>query len=339
MAGEIGQVRMDSLYSQYPQQLDSANNDFMANLHFNEIRRTGRIPGITETAGSPAFRGQPETDTFESSSGPGLVGTAAAAGAGALGAGTGGWYLASNPIKDLEGKLLNLDFYKTIDNAKLNEVLELETKRFNLVQLAKATDFDSLPEEVKTYLTTNKMNTLTPAQAQQALQRAGVNPANYNNLDEVLSTARNNFRGMQYHANILGTNGLFEAVDKAANADELKVIINKNRNFFGITGATEAEIAQQVDQLAAKGKDGIQDVIHTLKNDATDYIMKQEDKIFKHIDPKTGKLLDTADDTVKQLFKDFKWQQAKKYGKWGAAIAAGGALLYGLFGGGSKKQA
>ncbi len=314
------------------------NDDFMANLHFNAIQRSGKIPGVTETAGAPAFRGQLEADTFESSSGPGLIGTTAIAGAGGAAAGAGGYYLASNPIKDLEAKTLNPEFYATMDKAKLDKILQKETKIYNLAQLAKAKDFDSLPENVKQYLTQNKLNTLTPQQAQEALRISGINPANYENLDDVLRAAKENFKGMQYHANVLSTTGVFEEINNAKNLDELKAVIAKNKKVFAINGATEAEITQKVEQLAAKGNAGVIEELNTLKNTATDYMVKQENKIFQHVDPKTGKLLENADTGIKELFKNFKWQQAKKYGKWGALAAGTGALLYGLFSSG-KKQA
>lgn len=335
MAGEIG-FNPAVHQQQYGDSIK--NDDFMANLHFNAIRQSGKIPGITETAGSPAFRGQLEADTFESSSGPGLLGTAATAAVGGAGAGATGYYFFSNPIKDVGAKTLNPEFYKTIDAANLAKKLELETKRFNIAQLAKATDFDSLPDSVKQYFTANNIAIRKPQQAQAVLTAANLNPANYENLDDVLKNATSRFKGMQYHANIFANNGLFEEVNNAKNIDELKAVITKNKEFFGITGTTEAEIAQKVERLAAKGNSGVIDEINTLKDAAKNYMQKQEGKIFSHIDPKTGKLLDTADDTVKQLFKDFKWQQAKKYGKWGAIAAGTGALLYGLFGG-SKKQA
>lgn len=330
MAGEIGfnpAVRQQ----QYGDSIK--NDDFMANLHFNQIRQSGKIPGITETAGSPAFRGQPETDTFESSSGPGLLGTAATAAVGGAGAGATGYYFFSNPIKDVGAKTLNPEFYATMDKARLNEILGQKKIHF---ELFKASNLDSLSEEAKAYLTKKG---LTLQEAQDLLKRSTqINYANYENVDDLVKELTSKFKGMQHQANILGKTGLFEEVTNAKNLDELKAVITKNKEFFSISGATEAEIVQKVEQLAAKGNAGVIDEINNLKNAASTYMRNQENKIFSHIDPKTGKLLDTADDTVKQLFKDFKWQQAKKYGKWGAIAAGTGALLYGLFGG-SKKQA
>ena len=101
------------------QQYGGGNDDFAANLHFKAIEQSGRIPGLTETAGSPAFKGNPETDTFEKSGGPGILGTAAITGGGALAGGAGGYYFMNNPIKDLKNQTLNPAFYKTIDKADL----------------------------------------------------------------------------------------------------------------------------------------------------------------------------------------------------------------------------
>ena len=56
MAGEnVGLSAYNNPYANYLN-YGMQNDDVMANLHFNEIAQTGRVPGMTETTGSPAFR-------------------------------------------------------------------------------------------------------------------------------------------------------------------------------------------------------------------------------------------------------------------------------------------
>lgn len=327
------------------QQYDVSNDDLMANLHFKAIEQSGKIPGLTETAGSTSFRGNPETDTFEKSSGgPGLLGTTALAGGGALAGGAGGYYLMNNPIKDLKNQTLNPAFYKTIDKADLAEQIKVKqnalknSKGYNLAQLAKAESFDALPDEVKTFLKNNKLDKLSPEEAKGLIEAAGKKVEDFD-LNKVAQNVTEKFKGTQYYNNIIKTstdNHILAAIDKTKNADELKALIVKHKDFFGLSG-TETEIAKKAEVLAARGKNEVTSLANNIITKAEDYVIARKNKIFANIG-KDGKLLENADDATKALFKDFKWQQAKKYGKWGAAIAAAGALLYGLFSGGKKQD-
>lgn len=329
---------------QLMQQYAAANNDLMANLHFNEIEKSGRIPGLTETAGSTSFCGGPETDTFEkSSSGPGLAGTVGLATAGGLTGGAGGYWLLSNPIKDLKEKTLNADFYKAIDKADLGEEIKAaqaklkNTKGYNLAQLAKAKSFDELPDEVKTFLKNNNLDKISPEEAKGLIEATGKKVDDFE-LNKVAERVTKKFKGTQHYNNIIkaSTDGqILKNINEAKNLDELKAVILKNKDFFEIKG-TEAEIAQKVEALAAKGKTAVADDAGKIITNAEDFVLKKKSNIFKNIGT-DGKLLESADDATKALFKDFKWQQAKKYGKWGAIVAGGLAVLYGLFGGNSQK--
>ncbi len=373
-----------AMYANYGQQ----NDDVMANLHFNEIARTGRIPGMTETTGSPAFRGNPETDTFEKSGGIGLAEGAAITAAGAGAGAASGYFLLSNPIKNAEQQILNPAFYKTIDKANLEKAIKStqeaikQTKGYNLAQLASVEKFEDLPDEVKTYLKDNGLDKKTPAEAKALLEQAGKKVEDYN-LDNIAKQVRENFKGMEYHKGILGkataakgltplvtdTNDLkafflknkelygltgteeeiaakvenliAKGKKKAALAgintpEELKKFVTENKEFFGIKG-TEEEIARKIDNLVAKGKNGVIDEAAEIVAKSQNYVSRKSLDIFSHIDAK-GKLAEDAPDTIKKLFKDFKWQQAKKYGKWGAAIAGGIAVLAAMFGGSSKPK-
>lgn len=325
------------------QQYGGANDDFMANLHFKAIEESGKIPGLTETAGSPAFRGAPETDTFErTGGGPGLLGTAAIAATGAAAGGAGGYYFLSNPVKDLKNKTLNSDFYKTIDRYDLAKKVEESVKQlknskgYNLAQLAKVESFDALPDEVKTFLKNNNLDGITPAKAKEIIEQTGAKLSDFE-LETVVKNVSEKFKGTEYYNRIIKASTddqILSSINKTANADELKALITKHKDFFGIKG-TEAEVAQKIEALAAKGKTQVADDAGQIIRKAEDFVLKRRDEIFDNLS-KEGKLLDKADDATKALFKNFKWQQAKKYGKWGAIIAGGAALLYGLFGGNKK---
>ena len=326
------------------QQYGGGNDDFAANLHFKAIEQSGRIPGLTETAGSPAFKGNPETDTFEKSGGPGILGTAAITGGGALAGGAGGYYFMNNPIKDLKNQTLNPAFFFFFDkadlalNIKRQQELLKNTKAYNLAQLAKAQNFDSLPDEVKTFLKNNNLEKLTPEEAKGLIEAAGKKVEDFD-LDKVAKQVTEKFRGAQYYNNVIAAlpKAEIDALRNAQNADELSKLIVKHKDLFGLKG-TEDEILQQAKALAAKGNNAVADKADNIVKNATARLNTVKKRIFDSVDSSTGKLLENADDGVKAIFKDFKWQQAKKYGKWGAAIAAAGTLLYGLFGGGSGKE-
>lgn len=345
MAGETVGIGNANYNPYLMQQYAAANDDFMANLHFNEIEKSGKIPGLTETAGSPAFKGNTESDRFEKSGGPGLMGTAATAGIGAAGGSLGAYYLMSNPIENIQEKTLKTDFYKTIDKAdlaaKTKTAIESakNTKGYNLAQLAKLGSFDALPEDVKNYLKNNGLDKVTAEQAKEIIKKTGHKVEDFE-LENIVKKTTENFKGTQYYNNIIkaSTDGqIISAINNAKDTDELKALITKNKEFFGLKG-TEAEIAQQAEALAAKGKTEVAEKANNIINKAEDYILKRKEEIFKNLN-KEGKLLDNADEATKALFKDFKWQQAKKYGKWGAIIGAGLAVIYGMFGGSPKTKA
>ena len=386
MAGEnVGLSAYNNPYANYLN-YGMQNDDVMANLHFNEIAQTGRVPGMTETTGSPAFRGHQETDTFEKSGGIGLAEGAAITVAGAGAGAASGYFLLGNPIKNHENKILNPAFYQTIDKADIEKKIKTtieatkQTKGYNLAQLASVEKFDDLSDEVKQFLKANGLDKKTPAEAKALLEQAGKKVEDYN-LDNIAKKVRENFKGAAYHSNVLakanatkelaplsadtesikklflqnkelyGLTGTEEEIAKQIDdiitngrkkvalagintTEELKNFVTQNKEFFGIKGSEE-EVAKQIDELVAKGKNGVIDEAATIVSKSENYVKVKNQNIFSHIDAK-GKLAEDAPESIKQLFKDFKWQQAKKFGKWGAAIAGGVAVLAAMFGGSSQ---
>ncbi len=320
------------------------NDDFMANLHFSQIAKTGEIPGAVNTANEDVLLRNPEKDTFEKSGnvglGEGILLTAAGTGAGAA----AGAFFLSNPIKDVKQQTLNSDFYKTMDKSELAKIIKTEQEslrgrlEYNLAQFVKAKSFEELPEDVQTFLKNRNFEKKTPDDAKEHLKKLDFDNDRFD-LNKVAQNLTEEYKGTEYYNKIIKTcedNGILASVDKAATKEELKDLIVKNKEFFGISG-TEAEIAQKAETLAAKGKNGVSTEAEKIINTAKDFLTERQKAIFKNVDS-NGKLTANAEESVKTLFKDFKWQQAKKYGKWGAVIAASAAVLYSMFGGSKKSK-
>lgn len=324
-------------------QANGGNDDVIAQAHFSAIEQSGKIPGIVETAGSPAFRGQPEQDTFELST-PSLTGTAASAATGAAAGGGLGYWLLSNPIKDLAKGEVNPAIYKSVDNVKLQNKIEYakevmkNTKEYNLAQLANAESFEALPDDVKKYFKENNLKSKTPEEAKVAFKKAGKKVEDYT-LEAAAKKARENFVSAADAQKLIKSmpETELDAIKNAKNVDELKALITKHKELFGIKG-TEEQIAKQVEELAGKGNEVVHKTAKAWISTYEDGLKNLNAQIAGFFDSKTGKVLENLNEDAKAVLKDFKWQQAKKYGKWGAAIAAAGAVLYGLFGGHNKTE-
>lgn len=324
-------------------QANVGNDDVMAQAHFNAIEQSGKIPGIVETAGSPAFRGQPDHDTFELST-PSLTGTVASAATGAV-AGCGlGYWLLNNPIKDLAKQEINPAIYKSIDSVRLQEDIKdaqdamKKTKEYNLAQLAKAESFEALPDDVKKYFEENNLHSRTPEEAKAAFERAGKKVEDYT-LEAAAKKAKESrpSAAKAYKYVKAMSESELDAIKNAKNVDELKALITKHKELFGIKG-TEEQIAKQVEELAGKGNEAVHKSAKAWMAAYEKGLKDLNAEIAGYFDSKTGKLVENLDDEAKAILKDFKWQQAKKYGKWGAIIAGAGAVLYGLFGGNKKSE-
>lgn len=324
-------------------QANVGNDDVMAQAHFNAIERSGKIPGIVETAGSPAFRGQPEQDTFELST-PSLTGTVATATTGAAVGGGLGYWLLNNPIKDLAKQEVNPAIYKSVDNVRLQlDIKDAQeamknSKEYNLAQLAKAESFEALPDDVKKYFEENNLHSRTPEEAKAAFERAGKKVEDYTleAAAKKVKESRPSAAKAYKYVKAMSESEL-DAIKNAKNVDELKALITKHKELFGIKG-TEEQIAKQVEELAAKGNEAVHKSAKAWMAAYEKGLKDLNAEIAGYFDSKTGKLVENLDDEAKAILKDFKWQQAKKYGKWGAIIAGAGALLYGLFGGNKKAE-
>ena len=324
-------------------QANVGNDDVMAQAHFNAIEQSGKIPGIVETAGAPAFRGQPEQDTFELST-PSLTGTVATAATGAAVGGGLGYWLLNNPIKDLAKQEVNPAIYKSVDNVRFQlDIKDAQeamknSKEYNLAQLAKAESFEALPDDVKKYFEENNLKSRTPEEAKAAFERAGKKVEDYTleAAAKKVKESRPSAAKAYKYVKAMSESEL-DAIKNAKNVDELKALITKHKELFGIKG-TEEQIAKQVEELAGKGNNAVHKSAKAWVSAYEDGLKKLNAEIAGYFDSKTGKLVENLDDEAKAILKDFKWQQAKKYGKWGAIIAGAGAVLYGLFGGNKKSE-
>ena len=306
-----------------------------------------------QTGGFPVqMQGQLKEDTFQKSSPGGLGVIAATAGAGAAaGAGLGGFFLNNPVTKGEGGKLvINPDVYKNYDDNLIDKAIKdaIDEKELSkikdagvsskeeyeaLKKLADAESFDKLPDDVKSKLKDSTIK--TPDDAKKKVET--IKEA-FGKLDraKIAEDAAKDVKGLvgnkvEFLNNYEATQKALKDLGTKATPEQLEEFIRNNEKMFGLTGKSEDEIAKEIDRLKKMKPKEIAKELADNKTSFETIVKDARTKILGAVDTKTGKLSEGASNEMKEVFKNFKISQAKKYGKWGALAGGAMALLYSVF--------
>ena len=341
MAGEISNLYNTGLYGQ--NLYSTNNNDFLAQQYFAQQTGQGQY--------QPAFQGyqQPQTDTFQKSSGSGFgtgltLGTVAG-----LGTSAGVYFLGTNPIKDGQ---FNDDILKNVERnnlqqARINKATELlSAKKQEILKKAGAPDGVSL-KTLKAYAKTGipssfpKLHGILTQEQAAKIYKAAKKEIKNIDLQKLANEAvkladQDTLEAKQKKLSNLKQQKV--KLEGLADDAELEKFFKDNAKSFGIEGDEKA-IETEAQKLAAKYKNkagAIADyttqisnqeaIVQTTKNSLNS-------KVALYYDEATKSLKANTPDNIKSAFKNFKWKNA---GKWGAIAAGAGLVLGWLFGGTNK---
>lgn len=296
------------------------------------------------------MQGQLDRDVYQPSSGIGLGGIATTAVAGGVAGGAAGYWWLNNPVTKGENGVLevNPDIYKNYDNYTLKTEVDkaIKAKEVSLMnaqgvtsheqyealkKLANVDSVDKLPKEV-----VDKLGGITdPAEAKtkvdniktalEGIDRAKIATDTFEKVQPNLVADK-----FEFLKNYDSVKANLDNLGAGATEEQLEQFIQNNKKMFNFAGKTEEEVAQAVRDLKLSGKVGISTKLEELKSAYEPVVSGVKSKILVAVDSE-GKLLSTLGDDMKAVIGDFKLSQAKKLGKWGAAIGGGLALIYSLF--------
>ena len=324
-------------------------------------QNTQRVVYANQSAMINPNLNQVENDTFEHSSGGGLGTTLSYAGLGGVGGGALGYFFNGNPVTEAEGKLkVNGKFYKALDNAMIeNEItkaiskaeldaikatgLKSKEELEALRKLAAVENIEALSEDVRKAL---PKDVTTPGIAKILVEKTDAEIAKIDRVN-VATTAKEAYlketKGIAYSElpnrikNFTTIEEGLKALKDDVKPEELKKFISDNRELFGIKGE-EAEVTKQIEELSKLGKKGLLEEVTRSKNATQEVLNSVNKNITKNVNKETRALIEEAPEYLKKAFKEFKWSQAKSYGKWGAGLAAGAYFISSLFGGSKNKS-
>lgn len=318
------------------QQLQSQNG-------YAQYAQSENVP--PQLLGGVRMHEQPAQDCYEKSGNGIGTGVLATAGGATVG-GAVGYYLKGNPVSIADNKLiLNENFVKTYDAAKLEEYTNkiIEKRKLNALsslgikdlkeydaikQLATAEKIEDLAEDVRKNL---PKEITTPEAANEFMKKAEpklakVDPSKIretakksfmlNYSKEALQTKINNFNAMEESLTKLG---------KDATPEQLKEFINSNKSKFGI--ANEKRLNSYVQKLSKMTQEELLNEIKAKNTGFKTAFQQYSESVLRHVDSKDGKLLKNASKEITEMFKNFKWSQAKRLGLWGAGFGALFSLL------------
>ena len=312
--------------------------------------QTGYTPYAGASTTPMKMQGQLDQDVYQPSSGIGLGGIAVTAAAGGVTGGAAGYWWLNNPVTKGENGVLevNPDIYKNYDNytlkTKVGEAIKAEELSLmqaqgvtsheqyeSLKKLANVDSVDKLPAEVQA-----KLGGITdPAVAKAKVDAIKPDLASIDRAkitDDVFKSAQPELvaEKFEFLKNYDGVKANLEKLGAGATEEQLEQFILNNKKMFNLAGKTEAEIATEVARLKTLGQGGMLSELAGHKSTYEPVVSGVKSKILGAVDSE-GKLLSTLGDDMKAIIGDFKLSQAKKLGKWGAAIGGGLALIYSLF--------
>ena len=310
--------------------------------------QTGYSPYAGGNSIPMKMQGQLDQDVYQPSSGIGLGGIATTAVAGGVTGGAAGYWWLNNPVTKGENGVseVNPDIYKNYDNytlkTNINEAIkQAEISAMSpfgvtsheqyeaLKKLANVDSIDKLPAEVQ-----GKLGGITNDPAVAKSKVDNIKTA----LDGIDRTkiATDTFEKVQpnlvaekfeFLKNYDGVKANLDKLGAGATEEQLEQFILNNKKMFNLTGKTDAEVAKEI---ARSGYGGVLSKLEGLKSTYEPVVSGVKSKILGAVDSE-GKLLSTLGDDMKAILGDFKLSQAKKLGKWGAAIGGGLAFIYSLF--------
>ena len=310
--------------------------------------QTGYSPYAGGNSIPMKMQGQLDQDVYQPSSGIGLGGIATTAVAGGVTGGAAGYWWLNNPVTKGENGVseVNPDIYKNYDNytlkTNINEAIkQAEISAMSpfgvtsheqyeaLKKLANVDSIDKLPAEVQ-----GKLGGITndPAVAKSkvdniktaldGLDRTKIATDTFEKVQPNLVAEK-----FEFLKNYDGVKANLDKLGAGATEEQLEQFILNNKKMFNLTGKTDAEVAKEI---ARSGYGGVLSKLEGLKSTYEPVVSGVKSKILGAVDSE-GKLLSTLGDDMKAILGDFKLSQAKKLGKWGAAIGGGLAFIYSLF--------
>ncbi len=294
------------------------------------------------------MQGQLDRDVYQPSSGIGLGGIATTAVAGGVAGGAAGYWWLNNPVTKGENGVLevNPDIYKNYDNYTLKTEVDKAIKQAEisamspsgvtsheqyeaLKKLANVDDVKKLPKEVVDNLggitddpavAKSKVDNIKTAL--DGINRAEITTDTFKKVQPNLVADK-----FEFLKNYDGVKANLDNLGAGATEEQLEQFILNNKKMFNLAGKTDAEVAKEI---ARSGYDGVLSKLEGLKSTYEPVVSGVKSKILRAVDNE-GKLSSTLGDDMKAVIGDFKLSQAKKLGKWGAAIGGGLALIYSLF--------
>ncbi len=332
MSTQVGSLGLYNQYNPYSSGLMS--DDFYAQQMYQSYNETN---GEGQKSKQTSFQGhqQPQTDTFEKSSGftTGLVTGGGLGGATAAGM----YFFGSNPMDD---KGLKAGFiekfgeeYQKFQTEKILKDNNIKPGIFKELMDFEGDDLSKLSQETREYLSSNR---ITDAEG----IKSHLKPI----TDKILETDIN-FQNQK----LAGYKKLEEAFKALPNKNKktVKQFVEEHIEELGLTKPAKQKKKSVIDSLLSpfKKKKTLYEQVEALINKRITEQQKAVTKASNVLDEvvnlwdsdkkafKAGTTTEITEACTK-AFKNFKWKTA---GKWGAIAAAAGLVLGWMFGGSSNK--